>query len=119
MKPRFLLDEHVNRAIQRQLRRLDPQVDVLAISNPGGPPAGISDPDLLIWIEQNGYILVTENRSTMPMHLATHLAADRHIPGVFWIRPGPRLGDIIEELHLIWNTSTAEEYQDRTLFMPL
>ena len=29
-KPRFLLDEHVNRAIQRQLRRLDPRIEVLA-----------------------------------------------------------------------------------------
>ncbi len=27
MKPRFLLDEHVNRAIQRQLRRLDLRMD--------------------------------------------------------------------------------------------
>lgn len=35
MKPRFLLDEHINRAIQRQLRRLDPRIDVLAINDSG------------------------------------------------------------------------------------
>jgi len=50
MKPRFLLDEHVNRAIQRQLRRLDPRIEVLAIGDPGAPPAGTPDPDLLRWI---------------------------------------------------------------------
>ncbi len=119
MKPRFLLDEHVNRAIQRQLRRLDPQIKVLAIGDPGTPPVGTLDPDILGWLEENGYILVTENRSTMPVHLSDHFAAGRHIPGVFWIRPGVGIGRIIEELNLIWFASTAGEYQDRLLFIPL
>ena len=119
MKPRFLLDEHINRAIQRQLRRLNPQIEVLAIGDPETPPTGTSDPELLIWIEENGYILVTENRSTMPVHLLNHFTAGRHIPGVFYIRRGVGIGRIIEELYLIWFASQAEEYQDRILFIPL
>lgn len=119
MRPRFLLDEHVNRAIQRQLRRLDVQTGVLAIGDPGAPPPGTSDPDILVWLEEHGYILVTENRSTIPVHLSDHFAAGRHIPGVFWIRPRVGIGCIIEELHLIWFASEAEEYQDRMLFIPL
>ena len=119
MKPRFLLDEHVNRAIQRQLRRLDARIEVLAIGDPGAPLAGTSDPDVLGWLEENGYILVTENRSTIPVHLSDHFAAGRHIPGVFWLRPGVGIGGIIEELYLIWSVSMAEEYRDRMLFIPL
>jgi len=99
----------VNRAIQRQLRRLDPDA----------PPAGTSDPDILLWIEKSSYILVTENRSTIPGHLAEHIAAGRHIPGIFWIRPHASLHSIIEELYLIWAASTADEYKGRTLFIPL
>jgi hypothetical protein len=119
MKPRFLLDEHVNQAIQRQLRRRDAQIEVLVIGEPGAPPTGMSDPDILGWLEEHGYILVTENRSTIPAHLSDHFAAGRHIPGVFWIRPGVGLGRIIEELYLIWVASTAEEYHDCLLFLPL
>jgi hypothetical protein len=119
MKPRFLLDEHVNRAIQRQLRRLDAEIDVLAVGDPSAPPAGTSDPDILAWQEENGYILITENRSTIPGHLSEHFAAGRHIPGIFWIRSSVGVGLIIEELYLIWSVSTAEEYQDCTLFIPL
>jgi hypothetical protein len=119
MKPRFLLDEHVNRAIQRQLRRLGAQIEVLAIGDLGAPPAGTSDPDILGWLEENGHILVTENRRTMPVHLSAHFAAGRHIPGVFWIRPGVSIGCLIEDLFLIWSASTAEEYQDCALFVPL
>lgn len=119
MKPRFLLDEHVNRAIQRQLRRLNPNVDVLAIGDPGAPSTGTSDPDILTWLEKSGYIFVTENRSTIPRHLSDHFAAGRHVPGVFWIRPGIGIGHIVEELYLIWDTSKADEYQDCALFIPL
>lgn len=119
MKPRFLLDEHVNRAIQRQLRRLDLRIDVLAINDSDAPPAGLSDPEILLWIEQNGYILVTENRSTIPGHLTDHYAAGGHVPGIFWLRPHASLGSIIEELYLIWAASTADEYKDRALFIPL
>ncbi|MFQ5668393.1 MAG: DUF5615 family PIN-like protein [Candidatus Binatia bacterium] len=119
MKPRFLLDEHINRAIQRQLRRRNPGIEVLAVGDSGAPAAGMSDPDILRWLEQTGYILVTENRATMPVHVSEHFAVGRHIPGLFWIRPGVGIGDIIEELHLIWSASMANEYQDRLLFSPL
>jgi len=87
MRPRFLLDEHVNRAVQRQLRRRSVEVVVLAIGDPEAPPAGTSDPDLLVWLERHRALLVTENRSTMTEHLAAHFAAGHHIPGILWIRP--------------------------------
>lgn len=118
-KPRFLLDEHINRAIQRQLRRWDARIEVLAVGDPGAPPSGTPDPEILGWMEQNGYILITENRRTIPGHLSDHLAAGRHVPGVFWLRPGAELGPIIESLYLIWLVSTLEEYQDRTTYLPL
>ena len=51
--------------------------------------------------------------------LSDHFAAGRHIPGVFWIRPDVGIGRIIEELYLIWFASTAKEYRDHTLFIPL
>jgi len=119
MKPRFLLDEHVNRAIQRQLRRLDSQIEVLAIGDPEAPPTGTLDPEILVWLESHDYLLVTANRSTMPGHFAAHLEMGHHIPGIVWPRPGTSLGRIVEELYLIWTASMAAEYQDALLSIPL
>jgi hypothetical protein len=119
MRPRFLLDEHVNRAVQRQLRRRSAEIEVLAIGDPDAPPRGTSDPEVLIWVEAHGFLLVTEDRSTMPVHLAQHRAAGRHVPGVLWIRPHVGIGEIIEELYLIWSVATAEEFVDQALFIPL
>jgi hypothetical protein len=119
MKPRPLPDEHVNRAIQPQLRRLDQTIEILAIGGPNAPPTGTSDPDLLSWLEEHGCILVTGNRGTIPVHLANHLAAGRHTSGILWLRPRTSIRAIIKELYLIWLASTAEEHRDRTLFIPL
>jgi len=38
MKPRFLLDENVELAVQRQLRRQDIRIEVLAAGDSGAPP---------------------------------------------------------------------------------
>lgn len=118
-KPRFLLDENINRALQRQLRRLDAHLEVLAVGDPGAPNVGTADPEILAWIEENEYILVTENRRTMPDHLANHFAAGRHIPGVLWLRPRVGLGRIMEELYLLGSVCAAEEFRDCTLYLPL
>lgn len=119
MRPRFLLDENMDRAIQRQLHRLDPEMDVKLVGDTEVPPRGTSDPDILTWTEHNGYILVTKNRKTMPKHLTEHLAASRHVPGVFCIRKYVTMAELIDILYLIWYVSDTEEYSDRLVFIPL
>ena len=44
MKPRFLLDENVNRAVQRQLQRLDREIEVLGIGDEGARRQGAPTP---------------------------------------------------------------------------
>ena len=77
MKPRFLLDEHIDLSIQRQLRRLDPHVDVIAIG-------------------ESGYILITENRSTIPDHLKEHYAAGLICPACSGFGRKRRLAELLK-----------------------
>lgn len=119
MRPRFLLDENMERAIQRQLQRLNPEIDVRLVGDPEVPPRGTSDPDILTWIEREDYILVTKNRRTMPKHFVEHLAAGRHAPGVLCIRKYVTMAELIDVLYLIWYASDTEEYRDRLVFIPL
>ncbi|MYK17083.1 hypothetical protein F4055_02795 [Candidatus Poribacteria bacterium] len=119
MKPRFLLDENMDRAIQRQLQRLNSEIDVRLIGDAGVPPRETPDPDILMWIEHNNYILVTKNRQTMPKHFTEHLTEGRHVPGVFCIRKYVTMSEIIDILYLVWYASDAEEYRDRLVFIPL
>jgi hypothetical protein len=116
---RFLLDEHVSRVIQSQLLRLDADIDVIAVGQPQAPPKGMLDPDILLWIERTGYILVTANRRTIPEHVCAHYAEERCIPGILLLRRGASIGVILEQLYLLWSASDAEEYVDRILYLPM
>ncbi|MCA9997616.1 MAG: DUF5615 family PIN-like protein [Anaerolineales bacterium] len=118
MKPRFLLDENVELAVQRQLRRQNIQMEVLAVGDNGAPPLRSSDPDILHWIETSGHILVTWDRRTMPEHIADHYNAGGRLPRVLLIRHATTLGQIVEALHLIWAAADAEEYQDTVQYIP-
>jgi hypothetical protein len=115
----FLLDEHVAHAIRDQLLRLSPEIEVVIVGQSGMPARGTLDPELLCWIEESGQILVTNNRRTMPTHLQTHFAMGRHIPGMLLLRRNASMGQVIENLFLLWETSTLDEFQDRVLFIPL
>ena len=57
----FLLDEHVPPFIQAQLARLEPNLRVYMIGDDLAPVRGTPDPDVLLWIEAHGCLLVTNN----------------------------------------------------------
>ncbi|MCB0082828.1 MAG: DUF5615 family PIN-like protein [Caldilineaceae bacterium] len=116
---KLLLDENLSPTIRDELRQRNIDMDIHRIGDDGMPPFGTPDEIILAWIETSGYVLVTNNRRSMPGHLQTHYAQGRHIPGILLVRSGATLGEIIEELWLIWQASEASEYRDRTQFIPL
>ncbi len=119
MTIKYLLDEHITLQLRTQILRRYPNLEVWCIGDPNAPSKGTDDPDILIWCEENGFILVTNNRKTMPVHLADHLANNRHIPGIFIINENMSMGQIIEELIIIAQAAFVDEYQDLITFMPI
>jgi hypothetical protein len=95
---RDLLDEHVDPTLRAQLSQHEPDLTVWIIGDPGGPPRGALDPDVLLWCEANGFSLVTNNRKSMAVHRRDHLAAGHHIPGMFVVHPTMTLGATIKNL---------------------
>jgi len=112
--PRFLLDEHITHEIAHGLRQREPRIRVCMLGQLGAP-----DPELLSWIEDQDCLLITNNRSTMPVHLHEHLAAGRHVPGILSVPKRIALGPLVDELYLIWAASLPGEYQDRIVYLPL
>ncbi len=122
MSIKYLIDENLPPLYQQQLRRLLPELAILAIGDPGPlnvPGKGTLDPEILIWCEINGFILVTNNRASMPVHLAEHLAQNRHLPGIFVLRKKAAIGEILDDLILIAEVNETEEYRDCITRIPL
>ncbi|MBI4672142.1 MAG: DUF5615 family PIN-like protein [Chloroflexi bacterium] len=113
------MDEHVGKSLSKGLRARYPEIVVWRIGDPTAPPIGTLDPEILIWCEARGFSLVTNNRDSMPDHLRDHLAAGRHIPGIFTISPSMSIGETIEELALIWGAALPDEYADQINYLPL
>ncbi len=88
MSVRLLLDENVDVALSGALRRRDADLIVWSVGDPGALPRGAPDPSILAWCEEHDFVLVTNNRRTMPMHLADHLQSGHHLPGIFQLNPG-------------------------------
>ena len=120
MTPRcYLVDENTAPALADQLRRRQPKMIVLKIGDEMAPPKGTLDPDILEWLERNGFSLVTRNRKSMPQHLKRHLAQGHHVSGIFTLRANASLGEVLDDLLLIWEASEPNEYQDQIVNIPL
>jgi hypothetical protein len=119
MSLKYLLDEHIAPMYRAQLTRRNPELVVRIVGDLDAPPKGTLDPEILIWCEENSFILVTNNRKSMPKHLSGHLAMGRHIPGIFVINLERSIGQLIDELLFIADASFEEEYQDRIEYLPL
>jgi hypothetical protein len=116
---RYLLDENVDPRLRSGILGRDSSLTVWTIGDPGAPDRTTLDPAILCWCEDNSFILVTNNRRSMPRHLQEHLAAGRHVPGIFLLGPNMGFGDAIDELLLIWEASDAAEYRDTIIYLPL
>jgi hypothetical protein len=109
----YLFDENVDAALVAGLRRFDPGIPVRAVGESAAPPRGTLDPEILLWCEEWAFILVTNNRHSMPIHLRDHLAAGRHMPGVFILNAAMGYGETIEVLQLNAHASEPGEHRDQ------
>ncbi|HVC35439.1 MAG TPA: hypothetical protein VNL16_18160 [Chloroflexota bacterium] len=111
--PGFLLDEHIPAAVGRAFAKRDPAIQVFAVGRPPAPAFGAADPELLRWIEDHNCLLVTNNRASMPTHLRDHLGEDRHVPGILVTSKGLSLGELGEQLLLVWGAGLPGEFHDQ------
>ena len=110
MTIRYLLDENLDPLYKAQLLIKKPDLVVYSIGDPGTLPKGTLDPEILCWCEENGFVLITNNRKSMPTHLAEHLSREHHIPGIITLNSEMGIGDTIEELILIAEVGNPDAY---------
>jgi len=70
---KYLMDENVNPVYINQLRRRKPDLIIRAIGEPDTPLKGTLDPEIIIWCEAYNFLLITNNRTSMPVHLVDHI----------------------------------------------
>ncbi|MBI3894015.1 MAG: DUF5615 family PIN-like protein [Candidatus Wallbacteria bacterium] len=119
MRPvRLLFDIHVGRKLERPLRRDFPNTELSRLGKPHTPPCTATDPEILLWCEQNQTLFVSGDRKTMPRHHADHLQAGHHSWGVFVLRRQASLKGTIDDMLAVLGASDAEDWIDFIDYLP-
>ena len=118
MALKYLLDENVYPIYKVGLNKIEYDLIVWTVGEPHSPPRGTLDPEILLWCEEYNFILVTNNRKSMPAHLIDHINESRHIPGIFLLNVKLSVGQNIEELIFLAQVSFNDEYQDQIIHLP-
>jgi hypothetical protein len=114
----FFCDEDVPAPLIACLAKFEPAMTVVAVGQPGMPPKGTLDPELLRFAESMGYTLLSRDKKTMRGHVAAHLAAGHHTWGVFLLKEDRPLMAYVNDLLLIWSLSQAEDWVDQIEYLP-
>jgi hypothetical protein len=119
MKIRYLVDENLSARVVATIQRHYPQLAVLRVGDPGAPAFGTLDPDILHWLEINQRVLVTDNRKSMPGHIADHIAAGGRHWGIFMVRKDAPLRTLADTLYVYWDVTDAEQWTNQMEWLPV
>jgi predicted nuclease of predicted toxin-antitoxin system len=114
---RFVADEDFNNDIVRALRRRLPSLDLVRAYDAG--LAGTSDPEVLAWAAREARILLTHDVNTMTHHALARIDANQPMPGVLIVRQSLAIGDVLEDLVLVAECSSSEEWDGQVGYLPL
>ena len=116
MKPRFQADADFNEDIVSGVLRRVREIDFQTATDAGFE--SLSDSEILAIAANEGRILVSHDRRTMPTHFGTFIETNTS-PGVFIVQQDTEIVRIIEDLILIWAASETEEYTNSIRTLPL
>jgi len=114
---RLLIDQDFNHRILRGLRRRIPQLDAVTAYEVGLSEA--KDPEMLRWAADEGRIVVTHDRQTMPGHTAARIAAGEKMPGVFVVPRRLPINMAIDDLEVMVICSLEGEWENTVRYLPL
>ncbi|MGA7521361.1 MAG: DUF5615 family PIN-like protein [Acidobacteriaceae bacterium] len=120
---RLLLDEHLSPGIAAGLQRIDPGIDVYAISQwRHGRYLGRPDHELLTEAATQGLTLVTYDCRSIPDLLGSWRDHERSHSGVIFvdnrtIAPGD-IGSLVRALAKLWLDLGDTDWENREMFLP-
>ena len=116
MPIRFQADADLNQIIVSAVARRVPAIDFRTATAAG--LAGIKDEDVLAVAAREGRVLVSHDQTTMPRHFGEFVSSHRS-PGLLIVPQHVPLGEVVDDLILIWTATRAEEWTDRIAFLPI
>jgi hypothetical protein len=116
MKVRFQADADLNQTIVWATLRREPTVDFQTASS--ARLSGLNDSAVLARAAEEGRVLVTHDRRTMPKYFAEFIV-NQSSTGLLIIPQQLAIASAAADLILIWSATSADEWINRIAFLPL
>jgi len=110
-------DENFNNNIIRGLLLRKPDVDIIRIQD--GGLSGEDDPIILEWTAKNNRILITHDVESIPEFASERIKSGLAMPGVFIVSQEIPLGRVINDLLILIECSTKDEWVNQIFYLPL
>lgn len=114
---KLLSDENLNGDIIRGLFLRQPDLDLLRVQDVGLQE--LDDPAILEWAANNGRIVLTHDRATIPDFAHDRLSENEQMAGLFVINDRMPIRQAIDELLLLSDATVQEEWNGIVLYLPL
>lgn len=114
---RYAADENFNNDIVWGLLRRNPELDIRRIQDVG--LTGADDPSVLAWAADTGRLLLTHDVKTITRYAYERIARGERMPGVVEVSRLVPIGLAIDDLLLLAEASTEDEWQGQILYLPL
>jgi hypothetical protein len=114
---RFLFDEDLNGRIVRGVRRRAPHLDTQTVQSAGLSQA--TDIELLAWAAAECRVVVWHDHRTMRGYAEERLASELPMGGLMLVRQDYPIGQAIDDLVLIAETTSAEDWRGKIAFLPV
>ena len=114
---KFLLDEQIEPAIYRGLKRLYPELDVLTVNQ-----ANLcTQPDnvVLTWAAESERVLLSKDRATMHSEASQRIEQEQPMPGLLLIRRGATHGEVIRAVQLFIECVEPQELENTIFYIPI
>lgn len=112
MRIAFQADADFNDDIVKGVKRRAPEIDFQSANEAG--LEGLDDFVVLKIAANEGRILVTHDRRTMPTHFAEFIIKNE-CPGVIVVSKKAQISKVIDDLILIWSAADPEEFRNRII----
>lgn len=114
-KIRFQADADLRQAIVTGTIRRQPSLNFQSANE--ARLEGIKDPEVLAIAAQEGRVLVTHDRKTMPTEFGQFITSQTS-SGVLVLSQKLPIGEAINAIILVWEASTAEEWINQIMTFP-
>jgi predicted nuclease of predicted toxin-antitoxin system len=114
---RFLADHGLNEHIVLGVLRREPGIEFLRARDVDLHES--SDPEVLAYASNHQLIVISHDVNTMPAVAYARIETGSPVAGVLMVKQSESVGQVIDDLILLWSASEAEKWQNVVAFLPL